>query len=521
MATRFRADHVGSLLRPAALLEARAAYADGQLGAEALRQAEDSAVREAIRLQRDVGLEIFTDGEYRHSSWLTDLADAVEGFVAEQVLLEWYGPGGGPEASPARVVGGPLRQKRRLTAHEVAFLEAHAPGPIKMTVPCPSNYAIASYNPGVTEPFYPSREALLYEVSAIIRREVEALVAEGVAYVQMDAPFYASYLDPAARSAASLRWRPGTSCRGTSNGANWSWWWRQRTGSGEQLPRPEGQRPAQGAGEAANIGRARTMARLAGKVAVITGGAGGIGRAAARVFTEEGAHVLLVDLNEAALQTAVQATPSQTASYVVADTTQPDQVQRFVNTAVERYGGIDVFLANAGIEGALQPIPDYPIDVFDQVMAVNVRAVWLGLKYVIPVMRRRGGGSIVITSSTAGIRGGVGMAAYTTSKHAVIGLMRSAALECAPLGIRVNTVNPAPIETRMMRSLEEMRASQAGGTTVEQIKQGFAARIPLKRYGAPEEVARLMLFLASDESSFCTGGVYMVDGGSSAGLPPS
>jgi NAD(P)-dependent dehydrogenase (short-subunit alcohol dehydrogenase family) len=169
----------------------------------------------------------------------------------------------------------------------------------------------------------------------------------------------------------------------------------------------------------------------------------------------------------------------------------------------------------------LQPIPDYPIDVFDQVMAVNVRAVWLGLRCVIPVMRSRGGGSIIITSSTAGIRGSVGLSAYTTSKHAVIGLMRSAALECAPLGIRVNTINPAPIETRMMRSLEEMRASQAGGvlTTIEHIKHGFASRIPLKRYGAPEEVARLMLFLASDESSFCTGGVYMVDGGSSAGVP--
>lgn len=127
--------------------------------------------------------------------------------------------------------------------------------------------------------------------------------------------------------------------------------------------------------------------------------------------------------------------------------------------------------------------------------------------------------SIVITASVAGIRGTSGMSPYNTSKHAVIGLMRTAALECAAHGIRVNTVNPAPIETRMMRSIEEMRTSREGGqTTVEQIKQTNAARIPLKRYGDPEEVARLMLFLASDESSFCTGGVYMVDGGSSAGM---
>ena len=262
------------------------------------------------------------------------------------------------------------------------------------------------------------------------------------------------------------------------------------------------------------------MARLAEKIAVITGGAGGIGRAAAQLFTAEGAKVLLVDVHEAALQDAVQTIGSNVASYAVADSTQPDQVQRFVNTAVERYGGIDIFLANAGIEGVVQSITDYPIDMFDRVMAVNVRAVWLGLKYVIPVMQRRGGGSIVITSSTAGIRATRGMSAYTTSKHAVIGLMRAAALEGASLGIRVNTVNPAPIETRMMRALEEMRTSQLGGSaTVEQIKQGYASRIPLQRYGAPEEVARLMLFLASDESSFCTGGVYMVDGGTSAGTP--
>jgi 5-methyltetrahydropteroyltriglutamate--homocysteine methyltransferase len=200
MTTRFRADHVGSLLRPTALLEARAAYANGQLGLEALRQAEDDAVLEALQLQRHAGLEIFTDGEYRRGSWLTDLADAVEGFVPDRVLLEWHGPGGGTEASTARVVGGRLQQKRRLTAHEVIFLKAQAPGPIKMTVPCPSNYAIASYKPGISEPFYPSREALLRDITAIIRREVESLLAEGVAYVQLDAPFYAHYLDPTVRA---------------------------------------------------------------------------------------------------------------------------------------------------------------------------------------------------------------------------------------------------------------------------------------------------------------------------------
>ncbi len=263
------------------------------------------------------------------------------------------------------------------------------------------------------------------------------------------------------------------------------------------------------------------MKRLTGKVAVITGAAGGIGQAAASLFAAEGAQVVLVDLNEAGLQSAVQHVGSDTASYVVADTTQPEQVQNYVAAAVERYGGIDVLVANAGIEGEIHPIPDYPVDVFDRVLAVNVRGVWLGLKHVIPVMRDRGGGSIVITSSTAGIRGTSGMSAYNTSKHAVIGLMRTAALECAPLSIRVNCVNPSPTETRMMRSIEGMRVSAADSphTTIDQAKETFAARIPLQRYGDPEEVGKMMLFLASDDSSFCTGGVYMVDGGTSAGSP--
>ena len=263
------------------------------------------------------------------------------------------------------------------------------------------------------------------------------------------------------------------------------------------------------------------MTRLAEKIAVITGGAGGIGQAAARQFTAEGARVVLVDREEAALQSVVRSLGEDVASYVVADVTQPEQVQSYVNETVQRWGGIDILLANAGIEGIVSPIPDYPVDMFEQVMAVNVRGVWLGLKYVIPVMRERGGGSIVITSSTAGIGGTAGMSAYTTSKHAVIGMMRTAALECAPMGIRVNTVNPAPIETRMMRSLEEMRVAAADDSevTVERTKQSYSARIPLQRYGDPEEVAKMMLFLASDESSYCTGGVYMVDRGRSAGSP--
>ena len=254
------------------------------------------------------------------------------------------------------------------------------------------------------------------------------------------------------------------------------------------------------------------MARLAGKVAIITGGAGGIGLEAGRLFTAEGAKVLLVDLSEEPLKHAVKAIGSDAVSYIVADVSQPEQTQRYVQTAVERYGGVGIYVANAGIEGSVQPISDYPLEVFDKVLAVNVRGVWPGLKYVFPALKARGGGSIVITSSVAGIKGTAGISAYVTSKHAVIGMMRTAALEGAPFNIRVNTVNPAPIETRMMRALEEGFAPGAS----PRAKRSLSNWLPAKRYGTPEEVAHMMLFLASDDSRYCNGGVYMVDGGVSA-----
>jgi NAD(P)-dependent dehydrogenase (short-subunit alcohol dehydrogenase family) len=254
------------------------------------------------------------------------------------------------------------------------------------------------------------------------------------------------------------------------------------------------------------------MAQLNGKVAVITGGAGGIGLATAKLFVQEGAQVLLVDLKEDALRKAVESIGSDAVSYANADVSKPEDVERYVQTAAERYGGIDISFNNAGIEGDVQPITDYPLNMFDQVMAVNVRGVWLGLKYAIPAIQQRNGGSIIITSSVAGIKGNANLSAYVTSKHAVIGLMRTAALECASQGIRVNTINPSPIDTRMMTSLEAGLAPGAGDTAGDDLK----AAIPLQRYGTADEVAQLALFLASDASRYCTGGVYMVDGGMSA-----
>ncbi len=254
------------------------------------------------------------------------------------------------------------------------------------------------------------------------------------------------------------------------------------------------------------------MSRLKDKVAIITGGAGGIGQAAGKLFVEEGAKVLLVDLDESALSETVKAISSDSVTYFTADVTQRADTQSYVKAAVERYGGIDICLCNAGIEGEVNPITDYDEDTFDRVMAVNVKGVWLGLKYVIPEMKKRNGGSIVITSSIAGVKGSPGIAPYSTSKHAIVGLMRSAARECASMGIRVNSVNPAPIETRMMRSLE----SQSTTLEPEEVKEQYRSNIPLGRYGSPMEVAQTMLFLASDDSQFCTGGIYMVDGGLSA-----
>ncbi|MGA0839385.1 MAG: SDR family NAD(P)-dependent oxidoreductase [Pseudomonadales bacterium] len=253
----------------------------------------------------------------------------------------------------------------------------------------------------------------------------------------------------------------------------------------------------------------RTHGRLQDKVAVITGGAGGIGRAAGALFAAEGASVLLVDMNEDALRDAVRAIGSNRVSYCVADVTRAADNETMFACAEERYGGVDVFLANAGIEGDVRSIVDYDEARFDQVIAVNVKGVFLGLKSAFPAMARRGGGSIVITSSVAGVQGAAGVAPYVTSKHAVIGMMRSAALEGAAQGIRVNTVNPSPVETRMMRSLEAGFGPGNAAATYERLK----ASIPMQRYGQPEEIAKVMLFLASDDASWVTGSVYMADGG--------
>ncbi len=251
------------------------------------------------------------------------------------------------------------------------------------------------------------------------------------------------------------------------------------------------------------------MGRLDGKVAIITGGAGGIGSVAARRFIEEGAKVLLVDREETALKRVTDALPAGAAAYFVGDVADETSVRASVAEAARRFGRVDVALLNAGIEGEMGRIEEIPVEMFDHVMAVNVRSVWLGLAALFPEMRKAGGGSIIITSSVAGLRGSAKLAAYSASKHAVIGLMRSAALDGAADRIRVNTINPAQTRTRMMESID--RYMDAAGRTGDP-----AARIPLGRYADPSEIVSMMLFLASDDSSFCTGASYMADGGVTA-----
>lgn len=256
------------------------------------------------------------------------------------------------------------------------------------------------------------------------------------------------------------------------------------------------------------------MNRLAGKVALVTGGSGGIGEATARRFLAEGARVMLVDVNEDALIRVAKAiaAPSDKLAVSVSDVSVEADVKRYVAQCVERFGGVDVLFDNAGIEGKIGPLANLAVEDFDRVLAVNVRGAFLGIKHVVPEMIKRGGGSIVVTSSVAGLIGSPGLSAYVTSKHAVIGLARTAAAELAPLKIRVNTVNPGPIDNRMMRSIEDQAAPGAG----DAVKAKFTALVPWGRYGTNEEIANMALFLASDESSYCTGSVFMADGGFTA-----
>jgi 5-methyltetrahydropteroyltriglutamate--homocysteine methyltransferase len=195
MPATFRADHVGSLLRPPELLQLRSAFTEGRLPLEQLRDAEDRAILRVLEKQRQIGLDVVTDGELRRGSWLTDMADAVEGFIAERVPLEWKGPGGGVEGSTALSAGAKLRKLRKMTGHEAPFLKRNANAPLKITLPAPSNFMLLSYKRGVTDKFYATHADLLADLVTIVRDDVEWLISEGMRYIQFDAPYYSFYFD--------------------------------------------------------------------------------------------------------------------------------------------------------------------------------------------------------------------------------------------------------------------------------------------------------------------------------------
>ncbi len=252
--------------------------------------------------------------------------------------------------------------------------------------------------------------------------------------------------------------------------------------------------------------------RLQDKVAIITGGAGEVGMACARAFVAHGARLVLCGRSQASLDTAQQELASDAVATFAADVTREEDNRALVAFTVQRFGRLDILFANAGSEGVVAPIGEYPLEVFQQTLAINVVGPFLGIKHALPALARTGGGSIIVCSSVTGLQGGAGICGYSTSKHAVTGLVRSAAHDAARFKVRVNSVNPGPLESRMMTALERGSAPNAP----EKARAHMLRTIPLARYGTPAEVAAMVLFLASDESAYCTGAVFPVDGGASS-----
>lgn len=249
------------------------------------------------------------------------------------------------------------------------------------------------------------------------------------------------------------------------------------------------------------------MKKLENKVAIITGGAQGIGKATAKLFLENGAKVMLVDIDKKLLLKASEELDSSDVTYCAADVSKSTDTKHYVSETISAFGKIDIFFNNAGIEGRSFSLADYPEDIFDKVIAVNLKGVWLGCQQVIPKMSD--GGSVMITSSVAGLKGFKGLGAYVASKHGAIGIMRTAALEFADRHIRVNSIHPGPVHTRMIRAIEK----DISPDHPEDVQKGFEDIVPFGRYAEANEVAALALFLASDESSYMTGTMQVIDGG--------
>lgn len=250
------------------------------------------------------------------------------------------------------------------------------------------------------------------------------------------------------------------------------------------------------------------MRGLAGKVAVVTGAAGGIGAATARRLADEGAHVVAVDTDEERVRQVVKSLPTKGA-WVRADVSAEEAVAAYVDAAVDRFGRIDLHHLNAGIPGSFATLPELTVAEFDKVMAVNVRGVFLGVRAAFrQYAAQDGAGNIVITGSIGSLRGSADLLAYQTSKHAVLGILRGAAMYGGPLGVRVNAVAPGIVPTDLFAATPDV----AGGKDDMSRRAGST---PLRRAGTGDDVAGVVAFLLSDDAAYLTGEVVSVDGGAS------
>ncbi|XP_062509271.1 levodione reductase-like [Corticium candelabrum] len=260
--------------------------------------------------------------------------------------------------------------------------------------------------------------------------------------------------------------------------------------------------------------------KLSGKIAIITGAAGDIGRASAMRLARDGCNLVLVDLAGTDLESVKQEVESNGATCLAirADVTKSDDVQDFVSRAVRRFGKIDLLFNNAGVQGCFTPTNDYPEEDFSKVIKVNVEGVFLCLKYTSQAMVKSGQGVIVNTASLAGMIGPQNMLAYSASKHAVVGMTKTAAKDLAPYNIRVCAISPGLVEGKMWKTQVAGQAQckqgdDAGTINLEQMKDRMLSGIPMKRLGRLDEIASVVAFLFSDDASYLTGTVIPIDGG--------
>ncbi len=250
------------------------------------------------------------------------------------------------------------------------------------------------------------------------------------------------------------------------------------------------------------------------KVVIITGATGGIGAESARRFADAGAKLCLVDLDMAKLKELVLDLHLLEEDYLVkaCDVRKEELVKDYVEATKEKFGRIDVFVNNAGVEGEVAPIVETETENLDFVLDVNIKGFYFGLKYVLPIMYEQKEGSVINTASVAGFIGSPGLAPYIASKHAVLGITKTAALESAAYGVTVNAVCPGPVDNDMMRNIEK----KASPDDPEAVKTNFEQMVPLGRYATNEDVAHTILFLASDKAKYLTGTLHRVDGGMGA-----